>query len=87
MGTYVTLGNELSKETHMLTKQETSLVRGTWVGSGKAREAPRRALPCAFSLRFHGAGISFRTQGALLSQEGFQQRGFGQVGRICGVSF
>ena len=26
----LTLGNELSKETHVLTKQETLLGRGTW---------------------------------------------------------
>ena len=87
MGACVTLGNELSRETHVLTKQETVLVRGTWVESRKVRGPRRSALPRAFHLRFHGAGVSLRTQGALLSQEGFQQGGFWEVGRICGVSF
>ena len=31
VGSCLTLGNELSKETHVLTKQETLLGRGTWV--------------------------------------------------------
>ena len=30
LGSCLTLGNELSEETHMLTKQETLLGKGTW---------------------------------------------------------
>ena len=39
LGSCLTLGNELSEETHMLTKQEISLGQGTWVES---RREPRR---------------------------------------------
>ena len=45
VGFYLTLGNELSEETHMLTKQETLLGRGAWVESGRVREPRRTALP------------------------------------------
>ena len=34
MGSCLTLGNELSEETHVLTKQETLLGRGTQEGKG-----------------------------------------------------
>ena len=40
----LTLRNELSEETHVLTKQETLLGKGTWVESSRVRE-PRTALP------------------------------------------
>ena len=40
-----TLGNELSKETHVLTEQETLLGKGTRVKSSKVREPRRIALP------------------------------------------
>ena len=36
--------NELSKETHVLTKQKTLLGRGSWVESSRVREARRTAL-------------------------------------------
>ena len=42
----LTLGNELSEETHILTKQETLLGRGTLVESSRVREPRRTALPC-----------------------------------------
>ena len=45
LGSCLTLGNELSKETHVLTKQETSLGRGTQAESGRVREPRRTALP------------------------------------------
>ena len=45
VGSCLTLGNELSKETHMLTKQETLLGRGTWVETSRVREPRRTALP------------------------------------------
>ena len=34
VGSCLTLGNELSEETHMLTEQETLLGRVAWVGAG-----------------------------------------------------
>ena len=45
MGCYLTLGNELSEETHVLTKQEILLGKGTWVESSRVREPRRTALP------------------------------------------
>ena len=54
-GSYLMPGNQLSEETHMLTKQETLLGRGTWA------ENPGEQLFChlACSLRFYGDGINF----------------------------
>ena len=56
----LTLGNELSEETHMLTKQETLLGRSARAESRKVREPRRTAVHVARSLRFHGDGVSFR---------------------------
>ena len=55
MGSCLTLRNELSKETHVLIKQETSM------GSG-APGGNRGGLLCqvAHSLRFYGDGVSFQ---------------------------
>ena len=39
------LENELSKETHVLTKQKTLLGRGAGVESRRVREPRRTALP------------------------------------------
>ena len=44
-GSCLTLGNELSKETHELTKQEAILGRGGQVESRRVREARGTALP------------------------------------------
>lgn len=44
MGSCLTLGNELSKETHILTKQKTLLGRGAWVESNRIKEPRRMAL-------------------------------------------
>ena len=44
LGSCLTLGNELSEETHVLTKQEILLGKGTWVESSSAREPRRTAL-------------------------------------------
>ena len=44
LGSCLTLGNELSKETHVLTKQEILLGKGTRVESSRVRKA-RTALP------------------------------------------
>ena len=45
VGSCLTLGNELSKETHKLTKQEAMLGRGGQVESRRVREARKTALP------------------------------------------
>ena len=64
LGSCLTLGNELSEETHVLTKQEILLGKGTRVENGRVREPRRSALlqncSVARSLRFYGDGISFR---------------------------
>ena len=46
LGSCLTLGNELSEETHVLTKQEILLGKGTWVESSRVREPRRTALMC-----------------------------------------
>ena len=45
VGSCLTLGNELFEETHVLTKQEILLGKGTWVESSRVREPRRTALP------------------------------------------
>ena len=45
LGSCLTLRNELSEETHVLTKQEILLGKGTWVESSRVREPRRTALP------------------------------------------
>ena len=45
LGSCLTLGNELSEETHLLTKQEVLLGKGTQVESSRVREPRRTALP------------------------------------------
>ena len=45
MGSCLTLGDELSEETHLLTKQETLLGRGAGAESHRVREPRRTALP------------------------------------------
>ena len=60
LGSCLTLGNELSEEIHVLTKQEILLGKGTQVESRRGREPKRTALPCGCSLRFCDDGISFR---------------------------
>ena len=59
-GSCLTLGNELSEETHVLTKQEILLGKGTWVESSRGREPRRTALPCGSQSQFYGDGISFQ---------------------------
>ena len=44
LDSYLTLGNELSEETHVLTKQEILLGKGTRVESSRVREPRRTAL-------------------------------------------
>ena len=45
MGSCLTLENELSEETHILTKQKALMGRGTSWGSSMVREPRRIALP------------------------------------------
>ena len=45
LGSCLTLGNELSEETHVLTKQEIVLGKGARVESSRVREPRRTALP------------------------------------------
>ena len=45
LGSCLTLGNELSEETYLLTKQEILLGKGTLMDSSRAREPRRTALP------------------------------------------
>ena len=59
MGSCLTFGNELSEETHVLTKQETLLGKGTRVESSKVREPGELLCHVACSLGFYGDGISF----------------------------
>ena len=61
-----TFGNELSKETHVLRKQEVLLERGAWAESRRVREPrgtqePRTELLChvTCSLGFYGDGVTF----------------------------
>ena len=51
LGSCLTLGNELSEKTHVLTKQETLLGKGTQVESSRVREPRRTALPCGSKSR------------------------------------
>ena len=51
LGSCLTLGNELSEETHLLTKQEILLGKGTRVESSRVREPRRTALPCGSQSR------------------------------------
>ena len=44
LGSCLTLGNELSEETHVLTKQEILLGKGTQVESSRVKEPRRTAL-------------------------------------------
>ena len=60
MGSCLTLGNELSEETHVLTKQGILLRRGTQEDSSRVKELRRSALPEAHSLRFYGDRVNVR---------------------------
>ena len=46
LGSCLTLRNELSKETHVLTKHEILLGKDTQVESSRGREPRRTTLPC-----------------------------------------
>ena len=58
-GSCLTLGNELSKETCVLTKQKNLSGRGAQGESFSIREPRRAACHTTLSLAFYGNGISF----------------------------
>ena len=60
LGSCLTLRNELSEETYVLTKQEILLGKGTQVESSRVREPKRTAVNMACSLGFYGDGISLQ---------------------------
>ena len=60
VGSCLTLGNELSEETHMLTKQETLLGRHAGQRAGGYRNLGGLLCHVACSLGFYGDGIIFR---------------------------
>ena len=59
LGSCLTLRNELSEETHVLTKQEILLGKGTQVESSRGRE-PKTAVTRLAVSGFYGDGISFQ---------------------------
>ena len=94
LGSCLTLGNELSKETHLLTKQEILLGKGTRVESSRVREPRRTVLPLLTVLGFtvmgllswwalanHSDSESFLGVHTLFSQDGCQREGFWEVVR------
>ena len=89
LGSYLTLRNELSKETHVLTKQEILLGKGTRVESSRVSEPKRTALLAVsgfmvmgliswLSLANHSDSESLLVVHALFSQDGCQE-GFWEV--------
>ena len=60
LGSCLTLGNELSEETHMLTKQENSLGREPRVDRGRVRDSGGLLCHVARRPGFYGDGISFQ---------------------------
>ena len=56
----LTLRNELSEDTHVLTKQEILLGKGTQAESRRVREPRKTALPHGLQSQFYGDGISFQ---------------------------
>ena len=59
LGSCLTLRNELSEETHVLTMKEILLGKVTRGESSRVREPRRTALCMACSLGFYCDGISF----------------------------
>ena len=71
VGSCLTLGNELSEETHVLTKQETLWGRGAWGRRAAGLGNPGELLcHVARSLGFYGNWVSFRLSLANHSDSG-----------------
>ena len=96
-GSCLTLGNELSEETHVLTKQELLLGKGTRARAGVLREPGRTALPCGLQSRvlllvsgLYLANLSdsesFLVAQASLSQGGCQRGFWEAVGHMVSPS-
>ena len=93
LGSCLTLRNELSEETHVLTKQETLLGRGTPGGEQEGRGIQEDSsatwltvsgfmvmgLVFGLSLANHSDSESFLVVHALFSQDGCQREGFWEV--------
>ena len=60
VGSPLTLGNELSSETHVLTEQETLLGWGARTGSSKSGNPGELLCHEAYSLRFHSDRLDSR---------------------------
>ena len=60
LGSCLTLRNELSEETHVLTKRKAFLGKGTGVESRRVRGPRRTALPHGSQSWLCGDGISFQ---------------------------
>lgn len=85
----------------MLPKQETSLGRGARGADSQRVTGPRRMLRrgltlsgfmvmgslSGWSLAGHSDAESFLLAHTSLSQDEFQQGGFWEIGRTCGISF
>ena len=59
VGSCLALGNELSKQTHMLTDEETLLGKGTWAESNRVRSPGEMLGHVAGGLGFYGQEVSF----------------------------
>ena len=81
----LTLGNELSKEIHMLTKQKTLLGRGAQVESSKRREPKENcsATCMAHSFWFYGGGVSVRVVSGQSSCLAHTWSGLGPCDVVC----
>ena len=99
LGSCLTFGNELSEETHLLTKQEILLGKGTQVESSRGRE-PKTAVTRLAVSGFYGDGISFRVVFSqsfwfrvlpggthLVQPRWMPERRILGGGQTCGVSF
>ena len=88
----LTLRNELSEETHVLTKQEILLGKGTRVESSRVREPRRTVLQCGsqsgFMVKWSVSGLSLANHSdsesllvvhALFSQNTCKREGFWEV--------
>ena len=92
LGSCLTLGNELSEETHVLRKQEILLGKGTRVESSRERE-PRTALPRGLQSSFwvvfsQSFWLRVLPGGARLVQPRWMpERRILEGGQTCAVSF
>ena len=84
LGSYLTLGNELPGETHVLTMQEILLGKSTWVERSRLRESRRIALPQGFMVMGLVSGLSLVNHSdsesfLVFSHDGGHQEGFWEV--------